>query len=135
MGVSSTQDILPAGATYFVVKAPSIGLDNPPEEDMTEAASAALERKGFIFSAEQLADAIDRSADKQFSKKLTEKDDEGAADLFATVKDSIANVANSMRAGHIDTADTACGVHSPCRYCDYLHICRKEKTKGDEDDG
>lgn len=135
VGVRSTEDILPAGATYFVVKAPSIGLDNPPEEDMTDAAADALERKGFIFSAEQLADAIDRSADKQFSKKLTEKDDQAAAELFDTVKTSIAGVANSMRAGKIDTADTVTGVHSPCRYCAYLHVCRKEKTKGDEDDG
>ncbi len=135
VGVKSTEEILPAGATYFVVKAPNIPLDNPPTEDMETAAAATLERKGFLFSAEQLADAIDRTADKQFTKKLTEKDDEATAALFATVKDSIANVANSMRAGRIDTADTPAGAASPCRYCAYLHICRKEKRKGDEDDG
>ena len=135
VGVTSTADILPAGATYFVVKAPRIGLDTPPKEDMTAAAADALERKGFIFSADALADAIDRSADKQFSKKLVAKDDAQTEALFETVKNSIANVANSMRAGNIDAMHTACGNDSPCRYCAYLHICRKENTKGDEDDG
>ncbi len=135
IGVTSTEQIHPAGATYFVVKPPSICLDTPPKVDMTELAGKALERKGFIFSADALADAIDRSADKQFSNKLIEKDDDAAAELFDTVKSSIAHVANSMRAGKIDTAETAEGVHSPCRYCAYLHVCRKEKTKGDENDG
>lgn len=135
VGVKSAEDILPAGATYFVVKAPSIKRDIPPEDDMTETAAATLERKGFVFSAEQLADALDRSADKRFSKKLTKKDKAETEALFATVKDSIATVANDMRAGKIDAADTDDGNASPCRYCIYTHICRREKTKGDEDDG
>ena len=135
VGAKSTEDILPAGATYFVVKPPNIPLDAPTEESMESAASAALERKGFVFSAKELAGAIDRSADRHFTKKLTEKDTAAAAELFATVKDSIAKTANSMRSGNIDAGNAVEGTYSPCRYCTYMHVCRKEKTKGDEEDG
>ena len=135
LGVDSTEEILPAGATYFVVKAPNISLDTPPEDDLSDAAAAALERKGYLFSADKLADAIDRTENKCFTKKLIEKDADETADLLATVKTSIANVANGMRGGRIDTSDTQTGANAPCRYCAYLHICRKENKKGDEDDG
>lgn len=135
VGVDSTENILPAGATYFVVKAPRITLDSAPEGDILPDAEKMLERKGFVFSAEALADAIDRSADKQFSKKLTEKDEADTAALYETVKQSIANVASDMRAGRIDTADTACGAGAPCRYCAYARICRRDNTRGEEDDG
>ena len=135
VGVDSTKDILPAGATYFVVKAPRIALESAPEGDMTEAAEELLERKGFVFSAEALGDAIDASADKQFSKKLTPKDETETAALYETVKQSIADVANAMRHGRIDTADTAVGQNAPCRYCAYARVCRKNDVKGEEDDG
>ena len=132
--VNSTKDILPAGATYFVVKPPSLSEDTLPQGDMRTEAEKLLERKGFIFSAEALADAIDRSADKQFSNKLIEKDEAETKALYETVTQSIAHVAETMRAGKIDTKDTACGADAPCRYCAYVRICRRELQEGDEQD-
>lgn len=135
IGVESTEEIFPGGATYFVVKPPRISLDSEPEENTAVDAEEFLERKGFIFSAEALANAIDRSADKRFSRKLTEKDEAEAAALFDTVKKSIADVATAMRSGCIDTAGTDVGQNGPCRFCAYARVCRKQDVKGEEDDG
>ncbi len=135
VGVQSTEDILPAGATYFVVKPPRVSLDSIPAGDMTAEAEAQLERKGFVFSAEELAGAIDRSADKYFSGKLAEKNAADTRKLYITVQQSITDVATAMRCGRIDTNDTDMGQNGPCRYCAYARICRKNDQKGEEDDG
>ena len=63
---------------------------------------------------------------------ITEAD---ADALFATVQKSIADVATAMRSGCIDTADTDMGQNSPCRFCAYARVCRKQDVKGEEDDG
>ncbi|MBQ4557162.1 MAG: PD-(D/E)XK nuclease family protein [Clostridia bacterium] len=135
VGVDKTDDIVPASVTYFVVKPPKISLDTPPTEDITPDAESALERKGFIFDAEAIAGMIDRTADKKFIKKLIEKSGDEVSALFDTVKESITNVACDMRAGKIDTYDTATGPMAPCRYCAYARICRKEDLKGEDGNG
>ncbi len=135
VGVSSTDEILSGGAVYFVVKAPEVKLDAPLTEDGLSLAKGALERKGFIFNADDLANAIDKSADKAFAKSLKKKSDAESADLYKTVCDSIAEVAENMRCGKIDTIGTVeSGNDSPCRFCAYVHICRKNNKEGEEDD-
>ena len=135
VGVDTTDDILPAGATYFVVKAPHLPRNTAPEGDMTEVAEDKLERKGFVFSAEALGEVLDTSAEQKFSQKLTPKTDAEAAALYDTVRQSIAAVATDMRCGRIDTETTDTGRNGPCRYCVYTRICRKNAQKGEEDDG
>lgn len=134
VGAGSTEDIRPAGAIYFVVKPPRITCDAAPEGDGLAMAAQKLERKGFVFSVDALADAIDRSADKQFSKKLTVKDEAATAALYETVLQSITDIAGRMRAGKIDAAETEAGSKSPCRYCDYARICRKKKILEEEEE-
>lgn len=132
LGVDSTDSIIPAGASYFVVNPPKIALNSKPDEgEAMEMAESSFKRLGFIFDAETLADAIDKTAQKIFSSKLTAKDEDGVKELFDTVKDSIKRVACDMRAGKIDTSETSMGYKSPCRYCAYKAVCRKENAKGD----
>ncbi|MBQ6893126.1 MAG: PD-(D/E)XK nuclease family protein [Clostridia bacterium] len=135
IGAKSTDEIIPAGATYFVVNPPKILLNSKPsDEDALEKAEGSFKRLGFVFDAETLASAIDKTAAKIFSSKLIKKDDEGVVALFETVKDSVKRVACDMRAGRIDTKDTNIGYKSPCRYCAYKAVCRKEDAKGDGED-
>ncbi|MBE6680309.1 MAG: hypothetical protein E7598_07305, partial [Ruminococcaceae bacterium] len=129
VGVDSTNDILPAGATYFIVKPPKVELDDEYLPTSTDFAEDALKRTGFVFDTETLGAWIDRSADKKFSKGLIEKNGTDIEALFNTVKDSIANIAIGMRSGDITAAES----DSTCHYCAYAHICRKEKLKGDDE--
>ncbi len=137
VGVSSTDEILPASALYFVVNPPRITADNMPStEDALELAENSFKRVGFIFDTDTLAGAIDKTAEKVFSKKLIKKDGEDINELFETVKNSIKNAACDMRGGRIDTRDTVTIGKTPCRYCAYKPICRKENAKGaNEDNG
>lgn len=135
IGVDSTDDIAPAGAVYFVVKSPSISKKSLAEgEDILSLAESMLERKGFVFSVDELGNMIDKSADKAFTKKLAEKDSEKTRELYKTVCESISNVADDMRSGRIDTLDTDTGYNSPCRYCKYVHVCRKNTKEGEDDE-
>ena len=138
VGAASTDDILPASALYFVVNPPKISQDSMPSgEKALELAENSFKRVGFIFDTETLAGAIDKTAEKVFIKKLIEKNGTDIDELFETVKNSIKNAACNMRSGKIDTHNTITkGSHTPCRYCAYKPICRKETLKGaDEDNG
>ena len=129
IGVNSTDDIMPAAATYFVIKPPKIELDSS-NDDVLELASDELKRIGFIFNTDTLANAIDRTEDGKFKASLIEKNGEDIDKLFEVVKNSIANISESMRDGRIDIkgTDTSMGDNSPCVYCEFAHVCRKEKT-------
>lgn len=129
IGVDSTDNILPAGATYFIVKPPKVELDDEAQTTSTCFAEDALTRMGFIFDAETLGTWIDKSADKKFSSGLIEKNGNDIDALFETVKDSITKIACDMRSGDI----TAAKSDSTCHYCAYAHVCRKEKLKGDDE--
>lgn len=125
IGVSAVSDTAPAGVVYFVVKAPEIKLDSPLTEDGLALAEGSLERKGFVFSSDELAEAIDSSSKKLFLSPLEKKSEEDVARLYETVCGSIARVAENMRSGRIDTLGTlTVGKYSPCRFCEYTHVCR-----------
>ncbi len=130
VGVDSTDDILPASATYFVVKPPRVELDDEARPKSTEFAEDALIRMGFVFDMDTLAHAIDSSVEQKFIKGLTAKTNEEADGLFETVKESIARIACDMRSGDITAAEK----DTTCHYCAYAHICRKEKVMGEEED-
>ncbi len=135
LGVSSTDDILPAGAVYFVVKSPEIKKESlsVTAAEAIALAEAEYSRTGCIFSAEELAGYIDSTTDKRFSKKLKAKSNDETELLYEEVRASIADIAAKMRSGMIDTSETAIGEKSPCRYCEYTHVCRR-MTKGDSDE-
>ncbi|MBQ4150604.1 MAG: PD-(D/E)XK nuclease family protein [Clostridia bacterium] len=134
IGVNSTDDILPGAVTYFLIKSPRIKLDTKAPDDIEELAQNKLERIGFVFDSDTLAGILDRTAEKQLSKDLIKKDGEDIAALFDTVKSSIANIAENMRNGKIDTSETILGQKSPCNYCKYSHICRKENIAEEEEE-
>ena len=133
IGADTVDETAPAGVVYFVVKAPEIKLDTPLTEDGLLLAEGALGRKGFVFDADKLAEAIDKSGDKLFLSPLKKKDGEDVEKLYETVCASITKVAENMRGGRIDTLETATvGQSTPCRYCEYTHICRHCGTNTDE---
>ena len=134
-GADAVENILPAAAEYFVVRAPEVKCGELPEgQSVLDAAKGALERKGFIFSAETLGAHMDRTAGSLFSGKLTKKTEDGAAELFIKVQDSVIRVASEMRAGKIDTEGVkTTGEDSPCRYCSYKTVCRKKEEEEEDD--
>ena len=135
IGVDSTDSILPAEAVYFVVNPPKITSNSPvSEESVIKTAEDSFKRLGFIFDTETLGEIIDHSADKAFSSKLIEKNDGEITSLFEEVQNSVATVATEMRAGRIDALDTVYGSNSPCRYCAYKAVCRRENKKGEDED-
>ena len=137
VGVNSTDDIIPASASYFVIKPPKISLNaKPSDSDALEKAEDTYKRLGFIFDAEALGNAIDKTSEKEFSAKLIDKDEQGTEELFNAVKESIKRLARGMREGRIDTSETDMGSESPCSFCAYKSVCRKENSKGaDTDNG
>lgn len=135
-GAESTDALVPAGATYYVVKPPTVKRDAPPaaEADIFAEAAGMLDRSGFTLDSETLGGMLDRTEKKIFSSKLTRKDEDGMAALFETVQNAVSTLAGDMRAGKIDCADTARGENGPCRYCDYAAVCRMSRAKGEDDD-
>ena len=134
-GVDSTDKIHPGSALYFVVNAPQIKRDVPPSEndDISAMAEAQFERKGFIFSADELSGLVDKTADKLFTKKLAAKNSAETKEIYETVCESVKTVATAMRSGRIDTLETNVNANSTCKYCSYKNICRKNNLQGDED--
>lgn len=136
VGVNGVDELVPAGATYYVVKAPTVKRSAPPhaDEDIFSEAAGELRRSGILLDEETLAGAIDRTAERRFSKKLTPKDAREMDDLFETVKGCVARLAADMRAGKIDCGNATTGGDSPCRYCDFAAVCRAVPGKGDSTD-
>ena len=136
VGAKRIDELVPAGATYYVVKPPTVKRDAPPAADADIAAEAAemLGRSGFVLDSETLGRMIDRTEKKVFSKSLTRKDEDGMDALFETVRGAVAALAGDMRAGRIDCENTKRGENGPCRYCDYAAVCRRDQTKGEDDD-
>ena len=132
IGANRTDKLIPAGASYFVVKPPRLRLDAPPCRDMYGDAVRALRREGILSADEKIAGCADTSEDRRFSAKLIRKNEREMDALFNTVKAVVCRVACDMRAGRIDCADTQSGAKSPCRYCPYTALCRGEKSKGGE---
>nr|MBQ5811811.1 PD-(D/E)XK nuclease family protein [Clostridia bacterium] len=134
-GVESAENIHPGSALYFVVNAPQIKRDVVPgnDDDILSEAEAQFERKGFIFSADELAGLVDKTSAKLFSKKLVAKNSAETKEIYTTVCDSIKNVASEMRSGRIDTTETVVTSSTTCKYCKYKDICRKNTAKGDAD--
>ena len=135
-GAESQSELVPAGATYYVVKPPTLKRDAPPaaDADITAEAAAMLNRSGFTLDSETLAEMLDRTEKKVFSAKLTKRDADGMDALFETVQSAVSALAGDMRAGKIDCASTALGESGPCRYCDYAAVCRMRHTKGEDED-
>ena len=134
-GVDSTEKIHPGSALYFVVNAPQVKRDVPPSDsdDILSVAENQFERKGFIFSADELAGLVDKTSAKLFSKKLAAKTSAETKEIYETVCESIKNVATAMRSGRIDTLETNVSSNTTCKYCDYKNVCRKNSDKGDAD--
>ncbi len=132
VGVDSCEDILPGAAEYFVIKPPRVEINEGEGSAKGEELELGFSRMGFVFDSERLAHAIDSSAEKLFSSGLIEKDGGDTEKLFCTVTESIANAAEKMRSGDISAGETDMGYRSPCRYCAYVHVCRKENAGEEE---
>lgn len=132
VGAAHTDALLPAGATYYVVKPPTVKRDAPPnpEADIRIEAAKALHRSGFTINDAALASLTDRTDGARFSASLTRKNANDMDALFETVSHSISTLADGICAGRIDCADTVRGENGPCRYCDYAAICRIRHAKG-----
>lgn len=135
VGVARADELLPAGATYYVVKPPTVKRDAPPpaDADIRAEAESALNRSGFTVDDGALAALTDRTDDARFSSSLIRKDAKDMDALFETVTSAVSTLADGMCAGRIDCADTLRGENGPCRYCDYAAICRIDRAKGGDE--
>lgn len=129
VGVSSTEELVPAGAVYFVVKAKSEHLKAPPAQDFDGAARAGegLSRRGLVLDEAALGNILGGIVSDQLKKEITKSRAE-FADAFETVKTAVKTAAAQMRSGRIDCRDTARGSGNPCSYCKFDKICRRDES-------
>ncbi|MBQ9429848.1 MAG: PD-(D/E)XK nuclease family protein [Clostridia bacterium] len=125
VGVKSLDELAPAGAVYFVVKANG-KLDNPPPDNFNGEARAEelLTRKGIVLDEGTLGNILGGILTDKLKKEVTKSKAE-FDDLLSTVEDAVKTIAEDMRSGRIDCRDTVVG--GICTYCKFDKICRKEK--------
>ncbi len=128
----------PAGAMFFPIQDPEI-----PAEDETPAVLESdrlkkMRMKGIVNAREDVIHAMDRdvrpcSVDDLFNKDGSVKkgadwavEEDVLQGLMEAAEQKAAEICGEIRSGRIDPLPRGKGEEdSPCRYCDYRTICRK----------
>ena len=130
-----TGRFLPAGAQYYIARAPRNIIHT--EDDIAKYIGEIprANRNGFALNAPEVLSAMDKSGTGVWLPKTSEKNSNVGlvtADEFNLLDDDVRevlyNIGNTMKSGE-------CSIYkgdsdhndSPCRFCSYRPICRKEE--------
>ena len=136
--VESEKDSEPAGAYYFSLKDPLI--EDPMDLTLAEQKLAEkLHLKGITLKDAKIVHLMDDAQPPMTMPKLLKQDGEFLANkpvaelsdlrkLLMHARDTARELCESMRRGDI-AAHPLTSASSPCDYCDYAGICRREDSR------
>ncbi len=129
--------LIPAGVEYYMAHSPRTVLRTEEDINKLLGKSVPVQRRGFVLNDKNLLSALDRSEDgiwlplsddgKTPKPGLVTADEFN--DLEKTVRSVLFDIGNSMKSGECSTYKGRVDSNdSPCRYCAYQPICRKEEN-------
>ncbi len=129
--------LLPAGVEYYMAHAPRTVLRTEDEIYRLLGKDVPAQRHGFVLNDKNVLSALDKSEEgiwlplsddgKNPKPGLITKEEFN--DLEKTVRSVLWDIGNSMKSGECSTYKGKVDSNdSPCRYCAYRPICRKEEN-------
>lgn len=137
-GASRYGEVLPAGLLYMPSKTPVIKVDEALSETALEMQQTKKMRmNGLLLDDEQVLAAMEPAVAGVFIPASLKKDGTlSAASSVASLaqfgalgrraEKLLRDMAQTLRAGDVDTAPFVTSKNDPCRYCDYRAVCGHE---------
>ena len=127
--------LIPAGVEYYMAHAPRTVIRTEEDIDKLYGKDVVAQRRGFVLNEDTVLAALDSSenqawlplADDGVKRKTGLLSSEDFDNLENTVKSVLLRIGDSMKSGECSVyAGNINSNDSPCRYCAYRPICRKE---------
>lgn len=130
-GAERYGNIEPAGVLYL----PSDPA--PPDDDGSAAAGKVYRADGLVLDDEKVIKAMDRDATGLFipvsfrAGKARKTEKLASYELMGSIAERtdeiIVEMASALYNGEIEASPLVDGTHSPCEYCDYAAVCRRDR--------
>lgn len=130
-------ELRPAGVEYYMAHAPRTVIRTEDEIKRLIDQSVPAQRRGFVLNDSRVLSALDKSEngiwlpladDKKEAKPALITTDQ-FTELESSVRGVLSDIGRSMKSGECSTyRGRADSNDSPCRYCAYRSICRKEEN-------
>ena len=118
--------VIPAGAQYYIAKAPTTKYDNPQEETVVLAdAQNKITRSGITIKDEEIMHAMDKTGTgKYLTKDLCTLEQFG--EMLTRIEETVGELGTRIKSG--SARAQWCGEENKqCAYCDMKPVCRKER--------
>lgn len=127
----------PAGAFYFAVKDPVVDTEADTKEAAEKDIAKELRLKGIVLADAEVVEAMDYDVPGFSFEKVFKQDGDLAAGANALDAEQIAALmrhtrrtaeqfAQEIREGRMDVSPAQVGEETPCTYCTYAGICRRD---------
>ncbi len=115
--------VKPAGAQYYIAKAPTVRYDNLPDDPQTvlRDASDAIARSVLVLDDDTVLSALNKKRTEYSPNKLITLETFGG--LLSTIEQTVSKIACRMRSGSA-VAEWR-GGRNECEYCKMRPVCRK----------
>lgn len=127
--------IIPAGVEYFMAHAPRTIIRTEDDIDKLYGNEVVAKRRGFVLNDDSVLEALDSSGDKKWlplvgdgaKRQIGLLDSDGFNKLENTVRSSLLRIGDLMKSGECSVNNKSINANdSPCKYCAYRPICRRE---------
>ena len=127
----------PAGAFYFAVKDPVVDTEADTKEAAEKDIAKELRLKGIVLADAEVVEAMDYDVPGFSFEKVFKQDGDLAAGANALDAEQMAALmrhtrrtaeqfAQEIREGRMDVSPAQVGEETPCTYCTYAGICRRD---------
>jgi len=130
-----TGDLLPAGVEYYMAHSPKTVIRTEEDVENLYGKDVVAQRCGFVLNDEKVLSALDVSregiwlpmTDNSAKKKPGLLSAEDFDNLETVVRNTLVRIGNSIKSGECSVYNrNPYSNDSPCRFCAYKPICRKE---------
>ena len=135
-------ELMPAGVLYTAARAADKVYDAPPERgEVIENAHRSVKRSGLLLDEEEVLRAMDKTREGRFIPVRFRADGgvhkaserslaslEKMGELLGEMEEAVLGIVSEMRSGRANAtpADKKDAGFTPCEYCAYRVVCRKE---------
>ena len=127
--------LIPAGVEYYMAHSPRTIIRTEEDVDRLYGNDVVAQRCGFVLNDEKVLSALDSSenrlwlplTDNTVKRKTGLMTSDEFSALENTVRQTLVGIGGSIKGGECSTYNgNSYSNDSPCKYCAYKPICRKE---------
>ena len=136
VGVGEGGSLVPAGVIYVKTAVSDMKIQTPDDSLAEEAVKAAQGREGMILDTPENITAMTLRYTPVYSPSYPNEirdnkrdllyTPDGWKDIMETVEGAVITAADGIRGGVMTASPKEKGSSSPCEYCEFKPICRKQ---------